>query len=252
MQFRVLVGDITTWKADGIVNSASPTLLNVSALDHRLYKAAGLTFSGACSALRGCPVGDAKILRGYALPAKYVIQAVGPYWRGGKRDEEQELTSAYTQALARAKEKDLSYLAFTSLSTEDKQYPRQQAAAVAVPILLSQGQDFGRIDMVCENEDIQKAYMTAAIFYYLYLLRDAKRSERKRAVAEAASALAVLPLAEAAPDPIVVAKTIQQLQHILKQFVLDDNNEAIVVMERTAAQIIAVYAADGKGESSHE
>lgn len=252
MQFRIVVGDITTWPADGIVNSASPTLLNVSPLDHRLYKAAGLTFFGACSAQRGCHVGDAKILRGYALPARYVIQAVGPYWRGGKRGEEKDLASAYLNALERAKEKHLTYLAFTSLSTEDKQYPRQQAAAVAIPLLLTQGNAFDRIDIVCEHEAIQTAYIKAAIFYYLQNLRDVKRSERKRAIAEAAALLAVLPVSEGAPDPIRLGRTIQTIQDILKKFVTDDNNEAIVVMEQTAARIMAVYSDDAKGEPSHE
>ena len=92
MQFRVLVGDITKWPADAIVNSASSSLLGLSgAVDRAVHKAGGISLTAACRSLKGCRTGDAKITFGYKLPAKYVIHAVGPIWVGGKRGEEEEL-----------------------------------------------------------------------------------------------------------------------------------------------------------------
>lgn len=252
MQFRVLLGDITKWKADGIVNSASTTLLDVSPLDHRLYKAAGIAFAGACWNQRGCQVGKAKLVRAYKLPATYVIQAVGPYWLGGKRDEEKDLISAYTQSLAVAQEKGLRHLAFTSLSTEDKRYPRQRAAAIAVPLLLQKGQSFDRIDIVCEDEDIQKAYVNAAVFYWLQLLQDANRADQKRVILAGAAALAVLTLTATTPDPLVVADGVQRMQKLLRDFVKNSNYTSIVAVEQTAAKIMAVYNIQGKGAGVNE
>ena len=130
MQFRVLVGDITKWPADAIVNSASSSLLGLSgAVDRAVHKAGGISLTAACRSLKGCRTGDAKITFGYKLPAKYVIHAVGPIWVGGKRGEEEELLSCYRKSLSLAEEKGVRHLAFTSVSTEDKRYPRQRAAA---------------------------------------------------------------------------------------------------------------------------
>ena len=121
MQFRVLVGDITKWPADAIVNSASSSLLGLSgAVDRAVHKAGGISLTAACRSLKGCRTGDAKITFGYKLPAKYVIHAVGPIWVGGKRGEEEELLSCYRKSLSLAEEKGARHLAFTSVSTEDK------------------------------------------------------------------------------------------------------------------------------------
>ena len=123
MQFRVVVGDITKWQADAIVNSANTTLLGSGGVDTAIHQAGGISLTAACQALRGCRMGEAKLTYGYRLPAKYVIHAVGPIWVGGKRDEEAVLASCYKRSLELAVEKGVKHLAFTSIATGSNKFP---------------------------------------------------------------------------------------------------------------------------------
>lgn len=241
MQFRVLVGDITKWPADAIVHSASTTLLDVSPQDHVIFRAAGLSLGGACRALQGCPEGDAKATKGFKLRAKYIIHAVAPYWVGGKRDEERGLISAYRHSLQVAAEKQCKYVAFTSLATEDKRYPRHLAAAAAVPVLLEEGQGLDRIDIVCDNTDMQNAYMKAAIYWWLQHVTAVPKGELRKTVEEGAAALVLMPLQDMTPDPLVLADAVRQMQTILDGFARQPDR-SLVDKEQTVNRIMATYA----------
>ena len=95
MQLRIICGDITTWPAQAIVNSASESLMSTGGLDNRIYQAGGISLRAACSSLGGCPEGKAVLTFGYKLPARYVIHTVAPFWRGGGHHEESQLLSPH-------------------------------------------------------------------------------------------------------------------------------------------------------------
>ena len=116
MQFRVVLGDLSEWKADGIVYSASSTLLPTNSVSSKIHQKGGLSFSASCRTIGMCHVGSAVMTKGYKLKAPFIIHAVGPYWVGGTRGEEGELLSAYKKAIHLADEKHLKHVAFASLS----------------------------------------------------------------------------------------------------------------------------------------
>ena len=133
MQFRVLNGDISEWNTDGIVYSASSTLLPTSPVSRKIHQRGGISFSAYCRHIGMCHVGHAVMTKGCQLKAAFVIHAVGPYWAGGKREEEKSLLSACREALDLAREKKLKYLALAPLSSADKGYPLRRGAAAVVP-----------------------------------------------------------------------------------------------------------------------
>lgn len=242
MQFRVLPGDITTWRADGIVNSASSSLLGLSGgIDNAIHRAGGISLTSACRALKGCHTGDAKVTFGYKLPAKYVIHAVGPIWVGGKRGEEEELVSCYRKSLLLAEEKKIGHLAFTSISTEDKRYPRQRAAAAVVPVILSEGAYFTRIDMVCTDEAMQDIYTRAAVLFWLRRLNDGHCDGQSSLVDEAMIALVMLRVRADKPDPIALAERVRQMRRVLRPFLDMSQPRSILDMEQAADQVMASY-----------
>lgn len=245
MQFRVLVGDITKWQADGIVNSANTTLLGMSGLDNKIHRAGGISLTAACRALKGCQAGDAKMTFGYKLPVKYVIHTVGPIWTGGKREEEAVLTSCYRKSLHLAEENQMHHLAFTSISTEENRYPLQKAAAVAIPVIMTDGEHLSRIDMVCQNEALQEAYTKAAVFFWLRHLNEATKEELISMLDAATMALVLIHMAEADPDPVILAEKARAMKKILQEFV-EKPQRSIVDIESTAQAVMVTYGlADG-------
>src|ERR1700693_6148526 len=116
-RLEICGGDITTLAVDAIVNAANASLAGGGGVDGAIHRAAGAGLSAECRSLGGCPTGSAKITRGYALPAKHVIHAVGPVWAGGERNEDALLASCYRASLALAAAQRLRSFAFPAIST---------------------------------------------------------------------------------------------------------------------------------------
>ena len=132
VELEVIVADITTLSVDAIVNAANSSLLGGGGVDGAIHDAAGPGLLAECRTLGGCLTGGAKITRGYLLPARHVIHAVGPVWHGGDRGEAEALGSCYRRALELCQANGLSSLAFPAISTGVYRFPADQAATIAV------------------------------------------------------------------------------------------------------------------------
>ena len=159
---EVVRGDITREHTDAIVNAANTSLLGGGGVDGAIHRAAGPQLLAECRTLGGCRTGEARLTRGYQLPAHYVIHTPGPIWRGGTHGEDELLASCYRSCLAIARKKGFRSIAFPSISTGVYRFPLDRAAAIAVGEMRAFLKTYAmHIRIVCFDEKTEAAYVRA-------------------------------------------------------------------------------------------
>jgi len=155
-EIEIILGDITVQNVDVIVNAANNSLLGGGGVDGAIHDAAGEKLLAECRTLKGCETGEAKITRGYKLPARFVIHTVGPVWRGGNHNEKELLASCYRNSLKLASDKGLKTIAFPSISTGVYRYPPEPAAEIALTEIikfLKDNQIIKKVILVCFSRE---------------------------------------------------------------------------------------------------
>lgn len=163
-RIEVVRADITTLEVDGIVNAANPSLLGGGGVDGAIHRAAGPELLAECRTLGGCPTGEARLTRGYRLPAKWVIHTVGPVWQGGGAGEDELLASCYRESLGIARDMELHSIAIPAVSTGAYGFPVPRAARIAaseVRSFLASERRPARVLLVCFGEAARTEYLTA-------------------------------------------------------------------------------------------
>lgn len=154
---KAIKGDITKLEVDAIVNAANSTLRGGGGVDGAIHRAAGPGLLEECLKLGGCPTGEARVTRGYKLPARHVIHAVGPVWHGGGKGEPELLAACYRNALSLAAELSLNSIAFPAISCGVYRYPPEQAVSIATQTCRAHARSI-RVTFVCFDDAMLQLY----------------------------------------------------------------------------------------------
>ncbi len=161
-RIEIIQGDITKLKVDAIVNAANSSLLGGGGVDGAIHRAAGPELLEECKTLNGCATGEAKITKGYNLPAEYIIHTVGPVWNGGRNKEDDLLTLCYRNSLKLAKENGIKTIAFPSISTGAYRFPLIRATRIAIKTtmeFLEKYEEIENVTFVCFSEGDYETYL---------------------------------------------------------------------------------------------
>ena len=163
-RIRVHTGDITKLAVDAIVNAANSSLLGGGGVDGAIHRAAGPELEFECRMLHGCKVGEAKLTKGYRLPARHIIHTVGPVWQGGVKGEAELLASCYIRSLEIAAARDCRTVAFPAISTGIYRFPRDKATQIAVGVattFLERNAEPETVIFCCFDEPTAELYRQA-------------------------------------------------------------------------------------------
>ncbi|MGA2049713.1 MAG: O-acetyl-ADP-ribose deacetylase [Terracidiphilus sp.] len=163
-RIEILKTDITTLAVDAIVNAANSSLLGGGGVDGAIHRAAGPDLLAECRLLGGCKTGHAKLTKGYRLPARFILHAVGPVWNGGDQNEHELLASCYRSCFALAREHSLRTLAFPAISCGIYRFPIDQAVEIALretQAELSRNESIERVTFACFGQDVYDSYLRA-------------------------------------------------------------------------------------------
>jgi O-acetyl-ADP-ribose deacetylase (regulator of RNase III) len=164
-RIELVSSDITSLEVDAIVNAANNSLLGGGGVDGAIHNAAGPGLLEECKKLNGCATGEAKITKGYNLPAQYVIHTVGPVWHGGGAGEDELLASCYQKSFKLAREHKLQSIAFSAISTGVYGFPKQRASHIGTRETLkelAENKGLARVLFVCFNIETRVAYEGAS------------------------------------------------------------------------------------------
>ena len=162
-RIKIVKGDITKQEVDAIVNAANTSLLGGGGVDGAIHRAAGTELLEETRKIGGCPTGEAKISRGYRLPAKWVIHTVGPVWAGGRKNEEGLLSSCYRNSFKAARDLGVRSIAFPSISTGAYGFPLERATEIAMDEtkkFLGTDKTLTRVVFVCFGEKVYNTYQS--------------------------------------------------------------------------------------------
>jgi O-acetyl-ADP-ribose deacetylase len=166
MELSARVVDITTLDTDAIVNAANESLAPGGGVCGAIHRAAGPELARACAVIGSCPTGEARLTPGFRLPARFVIHAVGPIWRGGGEGEAELLAAAYRSAMRLAEGHGLRSIAFPAISTGIYGFPLDRATPIAVSAVRDAASAGSSVDWVifaCFSPDVERAYRLAGV-----------------------------------------------------------------------------------------